>query len=472
MKAAIYTRVSTLLQAEEGDSLDLQKERLASYAQSQGWEIKEIYEDAGLSGGSSNRPAFQKLIKDAKQKKFDVVLVYKIDRLSRSILDFHQTIKIFQENNISFTSITQNFDTSTPMGRLMLAILIDFANFEREINVERSLDSYFNRFSKGEHTGKTPFGYVRQNGNNLIIDTERAGKIKRIFELATLGNTTRKIAEELKLGVDRIKTILNNPIYCGYLSPRADKHGSHDTDLSKWIKGSHEAIIPVDLFFSAQKYRKGERVIKHIGIFQKLIYCPYCKHNYTFATRTIKDGKYYFYQCQETSPHGKHCNSLIKEIILENILINGIDKLFSIKIPEQQKNNKNIENEIKRIDRKIEKLLDLVDELPKEKIIQGTKKLQEEKMMLFDKIKTQKKAIKLDIYFKKIAEVYPYMSREEKKRIWNITIEKISNYDDYIEVYWRDGRRTHHEKRALRTNLQGMVRKGGVEPPLGCPTGT
>ena len=461
MKAAIYIRISTLNQAENGESLDLQKERLSSYAQSQGWEITEVYEDAGLSGGSSNRPAFQKLIGDAKQKKFDVVLVYKIDRLSRSILDFHQTMKIFQENNISFVSLTQQFNTSTSTGRLMLNILVDFANFEREINVDRAIDSFLGRFYKGLHSGQTPFGYKRENGNNLVIHPEQSEVVKKIFSLANQGISSRKIAKEVQLGVDRVKTILDNPIYAGYLAPRKDKHGYHEQDFTKWVKGTHEAIISLDLFFLVQKkYKRGQRSTKHTAIFQKLIYCPYCKHNYSFYARKNKKIKY-FYTCIPLVADGVHCYRKIDEDFLENLLMENIGKVFITSISDNT-DEIDIEKEIKRIDSKIDKVLDLdIETLSVDKIKKKIKLLQQEKADLIEQQKKNSQNRDITQYFKQIEEIYPYANREERKRLWNIMIKRISIYDDYIEIFWNHGKKSRIKK-GLKANSLGKVREGGV----------
>ena len=442
MKAAIYIRVSTPGQAEEGESLDLQKERLSSYAQSQGWEITEVYEDAGLSGGSSNRPAFQKLVKDSKQKKFDVVLVYKIDRLSRSILDFHETMKIFQENNISFVSLTQQFDTSTSTGRLMLNILVDFANFEREINVDRAKDSYLSRLYKGFHSGRTPYGYKRVNGNNLAIIPDEAEKVKKIFRLAFERVSTAKIGKELSLPKEKVKSILDNPVYTGYVAPRRDKYGHRIQDISKWIKGNQESIIPIDFYLEVQKvWRKGSKTTKYIGLFQKIVYCPYCEHNLTFAVKNRNDKKNFSYNCIETNPGSKHCGRYIREEILESIALNSVEKLFTISIPKPE--TKNIASEIVKIDKKIERVLLMLDDenIPVSQIKAKLAELQETKKRL---LKSQKPRENIDKYFKNLKELYPYMTREEKKRLWSITIDKIRLYKTMAVVEWKDGRKTKH----------------------------
>ena len=442
MKAAIYIRVSTPDQAEEGESLDLQKERLSSYAQSQGWKITEVYEDAGLSGGSSNRPAFQKLVKDSKQREFDVVLVYKIDRLSRSILDFHETMKIFQENNIDFVSLTQQFDTSTSTGRLMLNILVDFANFEREINVDRAKDSYLNRLYKGFHSGRTPYGYKRTNGNNLVIIPEEAEKVKRIFRLAFERVSTAKIGKELSLPKEKVKSILDNPVYTGYVAPRRDKYGHRVQDISKWIKGNQEFIVPIDFYLEVQKvWRKGQKTTKHIGLFQKIVYCPYCEHNLTFAVKNRNDKKTFSYNCIETNPESKHCGRYIREEILESIALDSVEKLFTINIPKPE--TKNIASEITKIDKKIERVLLMLDDenIPVSQIKAKLAELQETKKRL---LKSQKPQKNIDKYFRNLKELYPYMTREEKKRLWSITIDKIRLYKTMAVVEWKDGRKTKH----------------------------
>ena len=471
LKAAIYIRVSTSGQAINGESLEMQKERLLSYANSQGWEVYKTYEDGGYSGGTSDRPAFQELLSDAKQKKFNILIVYKIDRLSRSILDFHTTMKILEDNNISFVSLTQQFDTSKSMGRLMLNILVDFANFEREINIDRAIDSFLNRFYKGFHSGQTPYGYIRENGNNLVVHPEQSEVIRRIFSLANQGITSRKIAKEVSLGIDRVKTVLDNPIYAGYLAPRRDKHGYHEQDLSKWTKGNHEAIISLDLFFSVQKkYKRGQRSTIYTSIFQKLIYCPYCKHNYSFYSRKNKKTKY-FYKCVPLVVGGIHCYRKIDEDFLESLLIENIGKIFDTSISEEIKEI-DIEKETKRIDLKIEKLLDLdLETLPVDKIKKKIEQLQREKAELLRQRKKEAQNQNVIQYFKQIEEIYPYATREERKRLWNIVIQRIIVYDDYIEIEWNNGKKTRHKK-VLKLNSVSMVREGGVEPPAGYPTGT
>ena len=165
IRCAIYTRKST----EEGldmefNSLDAQYDSCERYIQihdHEGWDIiPDKYDDGGFSGGTVERPALKRLINDIKSGKIDIVVVYRIDLLSRSLLDFLNLMKVFETHAVSFVSVTQNFDTSTPMGKLMLNVLLSFAQFEREITGERIRDKIASSKRKGMWMGGfTPLGY-------------------------------------------------------------------------------------------------------------------------------------------------------------------------------------------------------------------------------------------------------------------------------------------------------------------------
>ena len=458
MRAAIYTRVSTPGQAEEGESLEMQKERLVSYAKAQGWKVVKVYEDGGYSGGTTKRPGFQQMVADARLKKFDVLLVYKIDRLSRSILDFHTTMKMLQDSGVSFVSLTQNFGTSTSMGRLMLAILVDFANFEREINIDRARDSYLNRLSHGYHSGRTPFGYVRKEGNILVKNAEQAQVVKEIFSLAYQGISTRTIAEKFHMTRDRVKSILDNPVYTGYVSPRSDKHGHRVKDPSQWVKGNHEAIVSLDYYLAVQKvWRKGPKKTKYIGLFQKLIYCPYDKHNFTLEAR--KDKKYIYYACMPIRDGEKTCGRRFSEIFIEQLLLHLIkrSRLFNMYKAKVREDKSSIEEEVKKIDKKIDRYLDLLEyqDVPVLKIKEKLKELQDKKKRIINSVKPVKNAELLK-YIKTVNEVYPYMTRAEKQRLWHLLIKRITLYADSFKIDWKNDIQT-------QGSLKTISRFGGDE---------
>jgi len=149
-QCAIYTRVSTDIQAEkEFSSCESQEEKIRSFVKSQdNWQIAKVYTDAGYTGANTNRPALQELLEDIKQNKIDIILAYKIDRLTRSPKDFYQLIEVFDKYQTDFISITERFDTSTPAGRLLRNIMLTFAQFEKELTSERTKDKMLERAKK------------------------------------------------------------------------------------------------------------------------------------------------------------------------------------------------------------------------------------------------------------------------------------------------------------------------------------
>jgi len=275
LRCVIYTRKSS----EEGleqefNSLDAQREAGEAYIKSQaheGWkQLKASYDDGGYSGGNMERPGLQKLMIDIKARKIDVVVVYKVDRLSRSLSDFAQLIQIFEQHDVSFVSVTQQFNTTTSMGRLMLNVLLSFAQFEREVTGERIRDKIAASKKKGMWMGGiVPMGYEVRD-RKLIIKEQDAELVRHIFrrylelgsvtklvhELKAQGFRTRKfVSESGKAYGDRyfsrghLYLILNNRLYLGEI---VHKEVSYT--------GEHEAIIEQDLWESVQKQLADNRV--------------------------------------------------------------------------------------------------------------------------------------------------------------------------------------------------------------------
>mgnify|MGYP001367407258 CR=1 FL=1 len=186
VRCAIYTRKST----EEGlemqfNSLDAQREAAEAYIASQraeGWRcLPDRYDDGGFSGGNMDRPALKRLLLDIETGRIDTVVVYKVDRLSRSLLDFSQLVGLFDRQNVSFVSVTQQFNTTTSMGRLTLNILLSFAQFEREVTAERIRDKVAASRRKGMWMGGVPpYRYVVKD-RKLVVDEETAEHVRWIF---------------------------------------------------------------------------------------------------------------------------------------------------------------------------------------------------------------------------------------------------------------------------------------------------
>lgn len=255
MRCAVYTRKSS----EEGleqefNSLHAQREACEAYIASQrseGWvALREHYDDGGISGGTLERPGLKQLLADIEDGLVDVVVVYKIDRLSRSLMDFSKLVEAFERNNVTFVSVTQSFNTTSSMGRLTLNILLSFAQFEREVTAERIRDKVAASKKKGMWMGGVPpYGYVCIN-RRLEINNAQAADVRWIFErFISLGSTLLVAKEAEKRGLRTPKgnpisnsyayRILTNPIYIGKIVHKDETYpGLHKPiiDMETWEK--------------------------------------------------------------------------------------------------------------------------------------------------------------------------------------------------------------------------------------------
>ncbi len=202
VRCAIYTRKSSDEGLEQSfNSLDAQREACAAYILSQaseGWTaLPDVYDDGGLSGGTLERPALQRLLAEVASGHIDIIVVYKVDRLTRSLLDFSKLVEAFDRAGTSFVSITQSFNTTTSMGRLTLNMLLSFAQFEREVTAERIRDKIAASKAKGMWMGGTPpLGY-RPDGRTLTIYGAEADMVRDIYRrYLSIGNV-RLVAEQL-----------------------------------------------------------------------------------------------------------------------------------------------------------------------------------------------------------------------------------------------------------------------------------
>jgi DNA invertase Pin-like site-specific DNA recombinase len=252
-RGAVYTRKST----EEGlekefNTLDAQRDACEAYVVSQraeGWVlVPDHYDDGGFSGGTLERPALRRLLADIEMGRIDVVVVYKIDRLSRSLMDFAKLVEVFDRHGVTFVSVTQAFNTTTSMGRLTLNILLSFAQFEREVIGERIRDKFAASRARGMWMGgSVPLGYDVRDRKLVVNDTE-AGTVRRVFEgFATIGSATQlaKILQAEGVVTKRGRTIdksdvykiLNNRTYVGEVTHKGNVY-----------PGEQTAIVPRELW--------------------------------------------------------------------------------------------------------------------------------------------------------------------------------------------------------------------------------
>ena len=328
---AIYTRKSTTEGLDQDfSSLDNQRESAENYIKSQqheGWTVSpELYDDGGFTGANIERPALQKLLTHIKEGKINCVVVYKVDRLSRSLLDFSQLLEFFDKHNVAFVSITQHFNTNTSMGRLTLNILLSFAQFEREIISERTRDKMGAARKRGQWLGgRPPFGYAYDPNEKckIIIEPATAEIVRKVFSLYLEKNSALEVAQSMnavglrthswttktgktvggtKYSLTRVVYMLKNQAYIGKVNYKGQIY-----------PGLWPAIIDEETWAKVQarmeshrKERKAYRNTGYSGLLSKILKCKACGcamvHTYV-----LKKGhhKYRYYYCSNALKRGK-----------------------------------------------------------------------------------------------------------------------------------------------------------------------
>lgn len=332
----LYVRVSTQEQAKEGYSIDEQKERLTKYADARDWIVYRVYADPGFSGAKIERPGLKEMIDDIVSGKLDKIIVYKLDRLSRSQKDTLYLIEdIFLENSVDFVSMTENFDTATPFGRAMIGILSVFAQLEREQIKERMSLGREGRAKSGLFHGSTkvPIGY-RYNNGLLIVDPYEARIVRRIFQEYVDGRSIYSIVADLKadgltssygmISRPTIQYILRNPVYTGVI-----RHVNNIYD------GQHEAIITEDLWERAsariesmRDCPNGYNFNKHTSIITGLCYCASCgrKMRFNWGQKRADGHRIRYITC----PDKKVSNcpvTPVHAVAVEEYLLNQLKKI-------------------------------------------------------------------------------------------------------------------------------------------------
>jgi site-specific DNA recombinase len=342
-RCAIYTRKSTSVGLEQDfNSLDAQREACAGYVQRQpGWTlVDERYDDGGFTGANIERPAFQRLLTDIEAGKIDVVVVYKVDRLSRSLLDFAKLMERFGAAGASFVSVTQNFSTADAMGRLTLNMLMSFAEFEREMIGERTRDKIAAQRRRGKWTGGTvPLGYTVE-GKKLVVNDLEAVLVREVFSLylqqrSTLAvarllnessrSTKRHVAVNGRLREARswtkadVTRLLRNPVYAGYM-------GSH----GELYEGEHVPIVDRETFSKVRGLLEGKPTKGHSRnpdyVLRGLLRCACCGSAFTPASTRKGRTEYRYYRCVKRDKEGKEaCPSsplpagAIEEYVIERL---------------------------------------------------------------------------------------------------------------------------------------------------------
>lgn len=462
-RAAIYIRVSTQEQAQEGYSVGEQKERLIAYCKAQDWLIADIYVDGGYTGSNLNRPGIQKLM--AETDKFDVVLVYKLDRLSRSQRDTLYLIEeIFLPNKVDFVSMQESFDTSSPFGKAMIGLLAVFAQLEREQIKERTKMGRIARAKAGLYHGggNIPIGYDYEDGH-LVVNPYEAEQVKKIYAWYLEGASLKTITDRLQdagytnrygsySSWSSVRYILENETYLGRI---------HFGDVL--VCDAHEPLVTEEQFNKVQALRGRRREQYGTWAFQSkhlltgMLYCGHCGGRYYLRN----SGKYKYYSCYSRT---KQIKAMIKDPDCKNKNWKGseLEPRIDAKIRELLHNpelvakiashrpkavppveNLAIEKRITEIDRQISKLMSLYqqDEIPPELLGEQINKLYNEKSALqatltpVDEADAQPFDL-VEALIADAAQIWDFADESQKRRIMQSLISRIVLTDDEIEIEW------------------------------------
>ena len=353
---SIYVRVSTEEQASEGYSISAQLQSLRQYAHLYGWQIAEVYVDEGISGKNiKGRPAMQRMISDVEKDKFQAVLVWKISRLSRNMLDTLVLLDKFEEYDVKFISYSENFDTSSPIGKLVVQLMASIAEMERNTLSENVKLGMTQRAKEGSWNGGVVFGYDSIE-KELVVNVKEADIVQLIFTLYAEGNGLKSIANNINkdgyrtkrnkfFSINGIATILDNPIYIGKIRwlqvenwDKKRRRGKNANPIL--VEGKHEAIISNELWNIVQARRQSksfkQRQSNEPFLLSSILRCPNCGQGMvpSITTSTRKDGtkrKHRYYVCGEFHNKGSaacKANS-IRAYDTEDAVINRITNFLN-----------------------------------------------------------------------------------------------------------------------------------------------
>ena len=501
---AIYARKSVFRE----DSISIESQIEMCRYEAKGAECV-VYSDNGFSGKNTDRPEYQRMIEDIKDKKIDKVIVYKLDRISRSILDFSNMMNLFQKLNVAFISATEHFDTSSPMGRAMLNICIVFAQLERETIQQRVADAYSSRSKKGFYMGgKIPYGYTKVpiviNGVRTSmyepVETE-ADDIRLIYSIyskpsATLGDVLREL---VKRGINvnrrgkswntaRLSELMRNPVYTcadsniyeffkeqksNIINPISDFTGEtslylfkgENTNRKSWdlsnqnlVVAPHSAIIDSTTWLTCRRKLLGNHQIKTCkpknSFLAGLIKCGHCGYAMTVAKSARSGGRYvkYFIDSGKTN----HCCSsnvtALRVDDFEQEVVERIkNKLDSLTIQKKSHDN-TFDNHIaellarkEEVEKEIENVLNTLttttNKLTISYIEKKIEELDSQKQNIEQQISDAERENKdKNVNHKQLHDVmskWDELSFDDKRSVVNLLIQRITVYNDHVEITWR-----------------------------------
>lgn len=435
--AALYIRVSTDSQAEEGYSIDAQKEQLAAYCTMKGLKNYEFFIDGGWSGSNLERPEIKRLIKECGESKISHVVVFKLDRLSRSQKDTLYLIEdVFNPNEVSFVSLHESMDTATPMGRLMLGILSAFAQLERENIRLRTRMGMQERVKDGYWMGggRIPYGYDYDSKQGIIVPNKDADNVRKIYDLFLAGYSCQRIADMLGLKYDRLAMqILQRKSNYGVIEYNGEIY-----------PGRHEPLISKETYDMAMQElaRRSKTITTGKYLLTGLLVCGKCGAKMRYQKWGKAGAKCICYSQQSNKKYlikDEDCNQ--EKLWADDIENVVLKKVFSLQTREEQEKDTPFENsvvdvlgnQILELERKIKRLYNLYAESEDE--------------LLLDTIKENQKTLER---LREQAEI------EEKANALTANKKRINHMLNNLQDRWQ-GMSIHEQQTVVRTIVRQVT---------------
>ena len=449
-KAALYIRVSTDAQREEGYSIDAQREMLSAYCLSKGIREYEIYIDGGYTGSNIDRPELKRLTDDVKNGGISAVLVYRLDRLSRSQKDTLYLIEdVFNPHGVDFISLNESMDTSTPLGRLMLGILSAFAQLERENIRERTRMGMRERVKTGLWMGggRVPFGYDYDREQGILVPNRDAETVRKIYELYIEGYSCVRIARIVGLKYERLAAqILIRKSNAGYIVYNGVEY-----------LGRHEPIISLETYRKAMDLmaeRASSRAGESAYLLTGLIFCGKCGAKMRYQRWGGPDCKVVCYSQDRSKPHlvrdpdcsnGRQWASDIEAALLKDLFSFALIQAETDgEKPAAQSVAEMLERQYDEAARRLKRLYVLYSESDDDILLEaigGLKKQLEgirrnigrerERGIISGKIEGIKKTLLT------LAESWEYMTARERRNIVRECVEKLVVTDENVEIFYK-----------------------------------
>ncbi len=443
--AALYIRVSTDFQAEEGYSIDAQKEQLAAYCTMKGIKNYEFFVDGGWSGSNLERPEIQRLINACEQGNISHVVVFKLDRLSRSQKDTLYLIEdVFNPNDVDFVSLNESMDTSTPMGRLMLGILSAFAQLERENIKLRTRMGMLERVKAGYWPGggRIPYGYDYDSNQGIIVPNQDADKVRKAYELFLEGYSCQGIANMLGMKYDRLaEQILRRKSNYGVIEYNGEIY-----------QGRHEPLITKEIYdITMQEFARRTRITPTGQyLLTGLLFCGKCGAKLRYQKWGKNGAKCVCYSQQSSKKYLiKDADCEQEKLWADDIEEVVLKKLFSLKAREESDKDTPFKSsiidvlhgQIAELERKVKRLYNLYAETENNLLLETI----DENQKTLDKLKEQAeieiKANTLAANKKRINKMlnnlesrWPGMTMHEQQTVVRAVVRKITITGRKVEI--------------------------------------